>query len=112
LEFAANLLGLDEILVSRVVYNSAVEGIAASNAFAATRNAGLMFYRNPNPGLLGANAGNTFVWSGLLGAAQGVQVKRYDVPVEDAYPRIEVETAYDHKIVGSALGYLWTSLVT
>lgn len=112
LPFAANLLGLDEILVSRAVYNSAVEGIAASNAFAATRNAGLMFYRNPNPGLLSATAGATFVWSGLLGAAQGVQVKRYDVPLEDAYPRIEVETAYDHKIVGSGLGYLWTSLVS
>ncbi|MFH2055881.1 MAG: hypothetical protein ABIJ61_07980 [bacterium] len=111
-EFVANLLGLDEILVSEVVYNSAGEGLAASNAFAATRNAALLFYRNPSPGLLGANAGATFVWSGLLGAAQGVQVKRYDVPVEDAYPRLEVETAYDHKIVGSGLGYYLTSCVT
>jgi hypothetical protein len=111
-EFVANLLGLDEILVSTAVYNSAAEGIAASNAFAATRNAGLMYYRNPNPGIMGANAGCTFVWAGLLGSAQGVQVKRYDVPESDAYPRIEVETAYDHKIVGSGLGYLWTSLVS
>lgn len=111
-EFVANLLGLDEILVSEVVYNSSVEGIAASNAFAMTRNAALLFYRDSAPGRLGANAGNTFVWSGLLGAAQGVQVKRYDLPVEDAYPRLEVETAYDHKIVGSALGYYLTSCVT
>lgn len=111
-EFVANLLGLDEILVSEVVYNSAVEGIAASNAFAMTRNAALLFYRNPNPGIMGANAGATFVWSGLLGSAQGVQVKRYDVPETDAYPRIEVETAYDHKIVGSALGYYLTSCVS
>jgi len=111
-EFIANLLGLDEILVSEVVYNSAAEGLAASNAFAMTRNAALLFYRNASPGVRTANAGATFVWSGLLGSAQGVQVKRYDLPVEDAHPRLEVETAYDHKIIGSALGYYLTSCVT
>jgi hypothetical protein len=111
-EFVANLLGLDEILVSEVVYNSSPEGIAASNAFAMTRNAALLFHRNPNPGVMQATAGATFVWSGLLGAAQGVQVKRYDVPLIDAYPRVEVEAAYDHKIVGSGLGYYLTSCVS
>lgn len=109
-DFVANLLGLDEILVSEVVYNSAQEGLAASNAFAATRTSALLFYRNPNPGRLAANAGATFAWTGLAGP--GVEVKRYDVPKDDAYPRIELNVARDFKIVGSALGYYLTSCVS
>lgn len=108
-EFVANLLGLDEILVSEVAYNSAVEGLAASNAFAATRTSALLFYRGPL-GPMAPTAGATFAWTGLAGP--GVQVKRYDVPKEDAYPRIELEVARDFKIVGSALGYYLTTCVS
>lgn len=104
-EFVGNLLGFDEVPISTLVYNSAVEGLTASNAFAATGTSALILYRDANPGHMAATAGATFVWSGLLGAAQGVQVKRYDVPKDDAYPRVEVEAAYDHVIIASALGY-------
>ncbi len=109
-EFVANLLGLDEILVSEVVYNSAQEGLAASNAFAATRTSALLFYRNASPGRLTANAGATFAWTGLGGA--GAEVQRYDVPKDDAFPRIELNLARDFKITGSALGYYLTSCVS
>lgn len=101
-EFVANLLGLDEVLVSEVAYNSAAEGLAASNAFAATGTSALLFYRGPL-GPMSPTAGATFAWTGLAGP--GVQVKRYDVPKEDAFPRVELEVARDFKIVGSALGY-------
>jgi hypothetical protein len=108
-DFVANLLGLDELLVSEVAYNSAVEGLAASNAFAATRTSSLLFYRG-GLGPMTANAGATFAWTGLAGP--GVQVKRYDVPKEDAFPRVELETARAFKITGSGLGYYLTSCVS
>lgn len=110
--FVANLLGVDEILVSTAVYNSAQEGLSASNAFAATRTSLLLFHRNPNPGLMAATAGATFVWSDLLGGGGPVEVQRYDVPETDAFPRIEVTTSYDFKVVGSALGYYLSSVVS
>lgn len=111
-EFVGNLLGFDDVPISTLVYNSAVEGLSASNAFAATGTSALVVYREANPGHMAATGGVTFVWSGLLGAAQGVQVKRYDVAKDDAYPRIEVEAAYDHKIVASDLGYLFYTCVS
>lgn len=111
-EFVGNLLGFDDVAISTLVYNSAVEGLTASNAFAATGTSALVLYRDPNPGHMAATAGATFVWSGLLGSAQGVQTKRYDVPKDDAYPRIEVEFAYDHKVIASALGYLFYTCVS
>jgi hypothetical protein len=109
-EFMANLLGLDELLVSELVYNSAQEGLAASNAFAATATSALVFFRDPAPGLMSATAGTTFVWNKLSPA--GVQVKRYDVELIDAMPRLEVEYAYDVKAVSSALGYLLYTCVS
>lgn len=111
-EFIANLMGFDEVVVSEVVYNSAAEGITASNAFAAGGTSAFIAYRAPVAGSMVATAGATFVWQGLLGSAAGVQVKRYDVPKDDAYPRLEVEMAYDHKVIGSALGYLYHTTVT
>lgn len=108
--FLANLLGLDAIEVSRVVYNSAVEGLSASNAFAAGGTECLVAYRAPVAGHMVATAGAAFSWTGLGGAE--AQVKRYEVPKDDAYPRLEVEAAYDFKVVGSALGYLFYTCVS
>lgn len=102
-DFLGNLLGFDEVLVSELVYNSAQEGLTASNAFAATGTSALILYTDPNPGLMSATGGVTFVWNAL--SPGGVQVKRYDVEIDDAFPRIELEFAYDVKIVTSALGY-------
>jgi hypothetical protein len=68
-------------------------------------------YVNPNPGLRAPSAGYTFVWSAYTGNTEGFRVNRYDYEYEDAYPRIETETAIDHKVVSGALGYHFTSCV-
>jgi hypothetical protein len=110
-DFLAALMGFDEVLVSEVVYNSAVEGLSASNAFAATGDGALVFYRAPLVAPMVATAGATFVWSDLLGGGNEAEVMRYDLPKDDAFPRIELNTSYAMAVIGSALGYCFYTCV-
>jgi hypothetical protein len=106
----AQLLELDNVYISNAVQNTKQEGITASNAFVVGKHA-LLCYTNPNPTPRSATAMATFVWSGYTGNTTGFRVNRYDWEYEDAYPRIETETAVDFKVVSSALGYHFTSCV-
>ena len=106
-----NLFELDRILVSRAVYNSSAEGGTASYGFAAGKNA-LLCYVNPNPGLMQPSACYTMNWNGLVGSSGGVRVNRYDLrgsgrPAD----RIEIEMAYDNKVVSTDLGYFFSAAV-
>lgn len=66
----------------------------------------LLAYVDPNAGLRGVTAGKTFMWSGLTGGGNGIRTKRLDMPWKDAMPRVEVDTAFDFKVVSTSLGYL------
>ena len=112
-DLLASLLGLDEVLVSRVTNNTAVEGSSAGTyAFVAGKNA-LLSHSPANAGLRTPSAGYTFVWTGSPGSASnglGARMKRYRVEERES-DKIEGEVWKDEKVVGSSLGAFFTTAV-
>ena len=106
----ASVMGIDRIVISHASYNTAQEEVAASESQILGKHA-LLAYVNPTPSLNTPSAGYTFTWSGFTGNSQGIMTKRYDVPEMDAYPRVESFSAVDFKIVSTALGYAFISVV-
>ena len=110
-ELLARLFDVDRVLVMSSVYNSAVEGATASYSQIGGKDA-LLCYVNPNPGLMVPSAGYSMVWNGVsagLGTATAVSRLRMDHLKSD---RIEIESAWDFKVVSSALGYFFDNAVS
>ena len=108
-DLVAQILGLDEVLVGQGIRNTAQEGLTGSYSFNLGKNA-LLIHSNGG-GKKTPTAGRTFVWSGLTGNAQGVMTKRYEIPEEGAYPRIEQHNTFVHKVTASDLGYYLSGVV-
>ena len=109
-QFVGNLLDIDRVVVASAIRNTAEEGATASYSFIGSDNA-LLAYVAPNPGPRTATAAATFMWTGLTGAGGGIRAKRFDIPQEDAFPLVEVDCAYDFKVVGSDLGYFYSDCI-
>jgi hypothetical protein len=108
--FLANLLGVDEVVIAKGTRNTVAEGETESDSFILGSHA-LLCYTDPAPGPRRATAGRTFVWSGLQGANQGFRTKRIEIEEKSTVARIETDTAYDHVITSSDLGYFFASAV-
>jgi len=109
-DLIAKVLGVDRLLVMSSVHNSAAEGASASYAQIGDKDA-LLAYVAPSAGLMTPSAGYTFVWSGVgggLGTSTAVSRFRLDHLRAD---RIEIQSAWDFKIVSSALGYFFSNVV-
>ena len=109
-ELMARLLEVDRVLVMKGVYNSAAEGASASYAQIGDKDA-LLCYVAPQAGLMTASAGYNFVWTGVgggLGTSTAVSRFRMDHLRSD---RLEIESAWDFKVVGSPLGYFFSNAV-
>lgn len=106
----ARLLGVERILVSRAVKNTANEGASVSMANVAGNNA-MLCYVAPSAGVLTPTAGYSFEWRGVSdGLGQSVGVSRFRMP-ELRADRIESQMAWDNKVVGSDLGYFFSAAV-
>ncbi len=105
------ILDFDRVLVAKAIRNTADEGATASISRINTDSNAVVAFVDPNAGIDSATAMKTFTWSGLIGGAEGIRTKRFEVPVEDALPRVEVDAAYDFKIVTSSLGYAFITAV-
>jgi hypothetical protein len=67
-------------------------------------------YVNPTPSILTPSAAYTFSWNGYLGSGEeGGRIKRFRVE-ENAADRIEMEMAFDMKVVCADLGMLFTNV--
>jgi hypothetical protein len=109
-ELIARVLDLDNVYVMKGVYNSAVEGGTAAYSQIGDKDA-LLCYVNPNPGLMVPSAGYSFNWTGVsqgLGSSSAVSRFRMDHLKAD---RIEIEAAWDNKVVSSPLGYFFENPV-
>ena len=96
-------LGLDKVVVARSVRNSANEGTPAQIDFMHSDGV-LLLYVSPTPGLLQPSAGYTFSWTGLSGASEmGLRVKRFRQEHLSS-DRVEIECAFDFKVVAPELG--------
>ena len=105
----AALFGLQEVLVSKAVYNTANEGASESSAFISGSHA-LLGYVAPNPGLMTPSAAYNFQWTGMFGGGGGIRIKRFRIE-EIESDRIEVDMAFDEKVVGADLGYFFDTAV-
>lgn len=106
----AALFGLEEILVSKAVYNAAAKGAAEDSRFIVGNHA-LLAYVTPTPGIMTPTAGYTFSWTGWMGATgMGHRIKRFRMEHLES-DRIEAQMAFDQKVVGSDLGYFFENAV-
>ena len=106
----AALFELDEILVMDAIYNSANEGATDSFAFIGGKH-GLLSYRPPSPGLMIPSAGYTFNWSGFIGAgSDGMRIKRFRMTPLSS-DRVEIEMAWDQKLIAKDLGVFLNGIV-
>lgn len=110
-EAFAALFGLDRVLISRAIQNTANEGQTAAHSFILGKSA-LLCYSAPNPGLMIPSAGYTFSWNGMFGAsALGSRVKRFRME-SLASDRVEIEMAFDQKLVAADLGYFLSAVIS
>lgn len=106
----AQLLGIPKILVMEAIENTGKEGQSNSHSFIGGKNA-LLVHAAPNPGIMIPSAGYTFSWKGYLGAgAEGNRIKRFRLE-HLASDRIEIEMAFDQKLVAADLGYFFSTIV-
>lgn len=110
----AEVFGVSKLLIMGAVYNSAAEGIAESNAFVATKKAAL-YYVPPSAGLMTPSAGYTFAWTGMDGASgYGIDVMRWTgdwLREQMIAEKIEVNMAYDHKVISTKLGGFFNTII-
>jgi len=109
-DLLARLFNVDRVLIMAGTYNTAAEGATDSFSQIGDRDA-LLCYTPTNPGLMVPSAGYTMVWSGLsAGMGTSSAISRFRMEAEKA-DRIEIEAAWDTKIVSSALGYFFSNPV-
>jgi hypothetical protein len=107
----ASLFEMDEILVMDAIENTANEGATNVHAFIGGNNA-LLIYTPAAPGLMIPSAGYTFTWNGLRGGgalATRISRMRMDHLKSD---RIEIEMAFDQKLVSADLGAMFLDAVS
>jgi hypothetical protein len=105
------LFKVDDIIVMDAIENTASKGQTASNAFIGGKHA-LLLYRTRTPGVLVPTAGYTFTWSGLVGqAGMGTRVLSYDKPLTAGGKRLEIEMAWDMKMVAPDFGTFFATAV-
>lgn len=114
-EILTAALGIQNVYVAGGVENTAAETNAGSpqpftGAFIAGKGAWLG-YVAPNPGLQQPSAGYTFAWTGLEGAnAMGGAISRFRMdPIKS--DRIEIEMAFDMKVIAADLGTYFATAV-
>lgn len=106
----ADLFEVEEVLVMKAVRNTAKKGQTAAHSFIGGKNA-LLSYKPATPGLLTPSAGYTFNWTGLVaGGENGMQISRFRMDHLKA-DRVEIEMAYDQKLIAADLGYFFGGIV-
>jgi hypothetical protein len=113
-ELLAAAFDVDQVLVSKATYNSANKGATGAYNFAVGKVA-LLCHTAPAPGLMIPSAGYIFGWAGLE-EGNGVGISSWSEPLPNrgrpgSTVRVEAEMAFDMKLVGSDLGYFFTSIV-
>ncbi len=112
LDAMAGLFELDEVLVMDSIINTGVEGVTfnalESNSFIGGASgvggkAALLVYTPSAPGIMTPGCGYTFAWTGYFGSAGGNRISSwYEQRIKST--RVEIESAYVHKLVSADMG--------
>lgn len=104
----AALFEVEEVLTLEAIYNSATEGVDASFQWIGGSNDALLAYRASAPV---PSCGYSFTWSGYVGMADGVRIKRFREE-KKASDIVEIEATWDHKVTSKDLGFFITDIVS
>ena len=119
----AQLFGLDDVLVSTAVLNSAVTGQNASNAALWGKDMYLL-YRNPSPAIRQPSTGYTITWSSPNGVYGGTPIANKPASlsqgwVVESWPEVKlkanyfrVQKYYTQKIVYASAGLRITGAIS
>lgn len=99
----ASLFDVERVEVMAAVENTAAEGATAAHSFVGGKKA-LLTYAAMSPGLMTPSAGYTFVWNGLFGGPQGQRIRSFRMEHLSAL-RVEIDTAFDQKLIAADLGF-------
>lgn len=111
-QLLAAAFDVDEVLVSKAVYNTSQEGVAGSYSFVMGNHA-LLAHRTAAPSLTEASSGYIMAWSNVYGAGNNVGVATWEVPMPVLGPntiRIEAAMAFDMQTVATELGYFFSGI--
>lgn len=109
-QFLASILGVDRVLVGETVYATNKENGTAVTSFQFGKHA-LLLHVAPNPGLRTQSAAYTFAWKGVsggLGLTNGVKRFRMEQIESD---RVEINMAWDNKVIDNDCGYFFSGAV-
>jgi hypothetical protein len=110
-DLLARLFNVDRVLIMAGTYNTAAEGATASYSQIGDKDV-LLCYTPASPGLMQPSAGYTMVWNGISsGMGTSSAISRFRIEERKA-DRIEIEAAWDTKIVSSALGYFLSNVTS
>ncbi len=106
----AALFELDAIHVMDAIQNTAAKGATPVHSYIGGKHA-LLSYVPPSPGVMTPSAGYTFAWTGYTGATpNGTRIKRIPAPLIESM-RIEIDAAWDQKLIAADLGYFFGSII-
>lgn len=103
----ASALGIEEIVVSKAVKNTAAEGATFSGGFIFGKNA-LLLHVPSAPGLRTPAGGYTFEWERVGKLTTTIEKTREDIRDRDL---LKGKTAWDQAAVGTILGYFISGAV-
>jgi len=108
----AEIFEVSDFMVLDAIENTAKEGLTESNAFIADKKAAL-YYAPASSGLMVPSAGYNFTWNELSNASgYGIDIRSYTgdfLRVEGIAELLEVNMAYDQKVIGSDLGVFFSA---
>ncbi len=102
-DLMAALFGVEKILVARASSNTLQEGDGDNEDFIFNQKDAVLLRVAQSPGLRTPSAAYIFTWTGHIPNAFGIAAGRFDVPLNKA-ERIELEMAFDFKVVSATLG--------
>ena len=112
-QLLAAAFDVEEVVVSKSVYNTAKEGLTGSYSFTLGKNA-LLCHRASAPGLMTPSAGYIFPWQGLTGLnSMGIVIYQDRLPGKGRNTiRTDSDMAFDMEVVSSDLGYYFSGITS
>lgn len=110
----AQYLGIQRYFVSKSIYTASDETLDDTPVMSfVTGKDALLCYSAPNASLLQPTAGYTFGWAGMSGLNNmGIATKRIPMPLKDDAERVEVDMAFDLKLVAADMGYFFSGAIS
>jgi hypothetical protein len=108
----ASAFDVEEVVIAKAVYNTAVEGLAGTYSFIVGKTA-LLAYRAPSPGLWTPTAGYIFAWQGFTGLNNlGVRILQIPMPwLGASMVRTDASMAFDMATVGTDMAVFFSAIV-